>query len=118
MESAECCDGLNVDAGRIAKAQEALVNPEVAERLAQVFTALGDPTRVRLISALAKTELCVGELAAAVSMSMSAVSHQLRLLRQLRLVKSRKQGRHVFYSLDDEHIEHILEYSLDHVLHD
>ncbi len=85
--------------------------------LAELFRALGDPTRLRLISALAGREQCVGDLAAAVEMSESAVSHQLRTLRQLRLVRVRRAGRQMFYALDDEHIEELFSRGLDHVRH-
>ena len=78
---------------------------------------LGDPTRLRLISALTGQELCVGDLAAAVGMSESAVSHQLRGLRQMRLVRVRKAGRQIFYTLDDHHIEELFLCGLDHVKH-
>ena len=117
MGSADYCADLNVDAERVAQAQEHLVDNDMAEDLAEIFKALADPTRVRLISALAKMELCVGELAAAMDMSVSAISHQLRLLRRLRVVRSRRQGRHVYYSLDDEHVEMMYRCGLDHVRH-
>jgi DNA-binding transcriptional ArsR family regulator len=94
-----------------------MVNEEVAQNLANTLSALSDPTRVRLISALAHTELCVSELAEALSMSLSAVSHQLRLLRRLRIVKARRDGRHVYYSLDDDHIVTIYECGLEHIDH-
>ena len=89
----------------------------VAERLAEIFSALSDPSRIRIISAMTEGELSVGVLAETVEMSESAVSHHLRLLRQLRLVRGRKEGRQVFYTLDDEHIADIFLRGLDHVLH-
>ncbi|GIV64489.1 MAG: hypothetical protein KatS3mg045_1828 [Bellilinea sp.] len=72
---------------------------------------------MRLISALLAGELCVHDLAAALGMSQSAVSHQLRLLRSLNLVRYRKEGRVVYYSLDDEHVEHLFRMGLDHIRH-
>jgi len=89
---------------------------EHARALADTFTALADPTRVRIISALAGGEVCVGELAEALGMTVSAVSHQLRLLRELRTVAARREGRHMFYSLADEHIARMYEYALEHSL--
>jgi ArsR family transcriptional regulator len=86
--------------------------------LAELFKALGDPTRLRLIAALAAGEQCVGDLATALAMTESAVSHQLRTLRQLRLVCARKAGRQVYYALDDEHIAELFQRGLDHVRHD
>lgn len=89
-----------------------------ARRLAELFRALGDPNRVRIVGTLLEGECNVGALAKAIGLSESAVSHHLRHLRQLRLVRTRKQGRQVFYRLDDEHIEDLLLRSLDHVRHD
>lgn len=98
-------------------AHVALLAPDAAEELAATFSALADPTRVRLIAALAQGELCVGELAAALGMSLSAVSHQLRLLHRLRVVKRRRAGRHIHYALDDEHIATMYRCGLDHLQH-
>ena len=84
-------------------------------RLAEIFRALGDPSRVRILDALSHDELCVCDLATLAGMSESAVSHQLRLLRNLRLVRSRREGRMVFYALDDQHIVTLFEQGLRHV---
>jgi DNA-binding transcriptional ArsR family regulator len=83
--------------------------------LAETFRALGDPTRLRIAHALARQELCVADLAAALGMSPSAVSHSLRVLRQLRLVRSRRDGKTTFYRLDDSHIERLLADGFEHV---
>lgn len=88
-----------------------------ADRLASFFKALSDPTRVRIIGALAAGELCVSDLALDLGMTQSAISHQLRLLRELRLVRSRKEGRQVYYALDDDHIADLYRQGLDHVRH-
>jgi DNA-binding transcriptional ArsR family regulator len=93
------------------------LSPALAERLAQTFKVLGDATRVRILSALAGTELCVCDLADALQMTPSAISHQLSILRRMRLVRTRKQGRQVFYALDDEHIEQLFQRGLEHVAH-
>jgi ArsR family transcriptional regulator len=85
--------------------------------VAELFRALSDPTRVRLITALAGQEINVSTLASLVGISESAVSHQLRTLRQMRLVRARKQGREVYYCLDDEHVSDLFQRGLDHVLH-
>ncbi|MCL4369064.1 MAG: metalloregulator ArsR/SmtB family transcription factor [Actinobacteria bacterium] len=87
----------------------------VINRLAATFKVLGDPTRTRIVLALSKNELCVGDIAALLGLSMSAVSHQLRILRNLELVKVRKDGKMVYYSLDDEHIENLFAEGLRHV---
>jgi len=91
------------------------MDPHDVEGLTEIFRVLGDPTRVRILDALASSELCVGELARRVGISESAVSHQLRLLRGLRLVRPRRDGRVVFYSLDDQHIISIFKQTLQHV---
>ena len=88
-----------------------------AIRLAETFKALSDPNRVRIVSLLAESELCVCDLAAALEMSQSAVSHQLRTLRDLHLVRWRREGRQIFYALDDEHVTDLFERGLEHVTH-
>ncbi|HBY93320.1 MAG: metalloregulator ArsR/SmtB family transcription factor [Ardenticatenaceae bacterium] len=103
------------DPGTVADAGP--VDLQTADRLAHFFKALSDPTRVRIISALSAAELCVGDLALALGMTQSAISHQLRLLRDLRLVRTRKAGRMVYYALDDDHIEDLYHQGLDHVRH-
>lgn len=111
----ESCEDL--DAERVAHARAVLVDENPAVALADIFKALADPTRVRMISTLAEMELCVGELAAVLNMSVSAVSHQLGMLRRLRVVKHRREGRHIFYTLDDEHVATMYRCGLDHIRH-
>jgi len=89
----------------------------MAQDLANLFQVLSDPTRVQIISALLGRELNVGEIAAALGLSLSAVSHQLRLLRNSRLVRWERKGREVYYLLDDEHIEVLYRAGLDHCCH-
>ncbi len=92
--------------------------PETAvARLAETFSVLGDPSRLRIIHALSLHELCVGDLARLLAVSPSAVSHQLRLLRNLRLVKFRREGKVSLYSLDDDHVVSLISQGLAHVLH-
>jgi DNA-binding transcriptional ArsR family regulator len=114
----ECCEEAQHDALQMQGAQHTPVDGSTAERLAQTFRAMADPTRVRILSALAKTELCVGDLAAMLGMSMSAISHQLRLLRKLRVVRRRRAGKHIYYTLDDEHIRDLFQRGLEHVQHE
>lgn len=111
----DVCDGYCVDAEAVARARSAMVSDETASQLAATFAVLGDPTRVALISALMHSELCVCDLAALVKLSQSAVSHQLRLLRAMRLVKYRREGRVVYYSLDDQHIGNLFREGQHHV---
>jgi DNA-binding transcriptional ArsR family regulator len=92
-----------------------LMSPHAVEALADTFRVLGDPTRVRILDALSGGELCVCDIASLVGISESAVSHQLRLLRGMRLVRPRRAGRLVFYALDDHHIIELLRQALTHV---
>ncbi|GMR09841.1 MAG: metalloregulator ArsR/SmtB family transcription factor [Anaerolineae bacterium] len=94
-----------------------VLDEQIAAQTAELFRALSDTSRVRIISALAEGEMNVGPLAEAVGISESAVSHHLRGLRQMRMVRARKAGREVFYSLDDDHIVDLFKRGLDHVLH-
>ena len=94
-----------------------VVDDRTAAGLAETFQALADPSRVRIISALIEDELCVLDLAALVEMSQSAVSHQLRILRSLGLVKFRREGRMIHYSLDDDHIRDLFQRGLEHYKH-
>jgi DNA-binding transcriptional ArsR family regulator len=102
---------------RVQAALPHLLGEEGAARLAETFKALSDPTRLRIVSLLAGSELCVYDLAAILSMGQSAVSHQLRTLRDLRLVRRRREGRHIFYTLDDEHVADLFRRGLEHVEH-
>ena len=113
--SDEVCDLVQIDLARVRKIRAALVAPAAVAGLADTFSALGDPTRVRILDALSHGELCVCDLAAVLRLSQSAVSHQLRLLRGQRLVRPRRDGRMVFYALDDQHIMSIFRQTLDHV---
>ena len=92
-----------------------MMQPRAVEALADTFRVLGDPTRVRILDALSAGELCVCDIASLVGISESAVSHQLRLLRGMRLVRPRRAGRLVYYSVDDQHILELLKQTLTHV---
>ena len=117
MADSSRCDSHDRDSERVQRACAYLVEERLAHDLAETFKALADPTRVKLISALAEMERWVGELAALLGMSISSVSHQLSLLRRLRLVRRRREGRHVYYTLDDEHIETMYHCGLSHIRH-
>ncbi len=105
-----------LDPQRVAAAAKAMPHDAVVHALAETFRALSDPTRVRIISALSRGELCVAELADLLGITGSAVSHQLRLLRGQRLVRYRKDGKSAYYTLDDEHISHLFVEGLRHVV--
>ena len=91
-----------------------VLSVDEAQVLAETFRVLGDPTRVRIVHALSLSELCTSDLASVVAMSESAVSHQLRTLRQLHVVKIRREGKLVFYSLDDDHVRSLFHQGLEH----
>jgi ArsR family transcriptional regulator, lead/cadmium/zinc/bismuth-responsive transcriptional repressor len=110
------CDTRHVHSGTIAGVREDMISEGEVIALAETFRALGDSTRVRILDALSKAELCVCDLAALLSLSESAVSHQLRLLRGMRLVRPRREGRLMFYALDDHHILDLFRQGLDHVV--
>jgi DNA-binding transcriptional ArsR family regulator len=106
------------DSDNVARATAALLDQTTAETLAGLFKALADPTRVRMIAALAAAELNVSDLTALLGMEQSAVSHQLSALRRRRLVKRRRRGRQMYYSLDDDHVHDLLSRGLAHVRHE
>lgn len=93
------------------------LDTRTASRVADLFQALSDPSRIRILAALMDGEEYVGSLAHAIGISESAVSHHLRNLRLLRLVRAKKVGRQVFYSLDDDHITELIQSGMDHVIH-
>ena len=109
------CEIVHLHPARVAELRAALISGDDVQDLAETFRTLGDATRVRILDALSHGELCVCDLAALVGMSESAVSHQLRLLRNLRLVRHRREGRMVFYALDDRHIISLFRQGLRHV---
>ena len=101
---------------KIARVRRHLLDEQAGAALAETFKALGDLTRVRLLHALGQAELCVGDRATLLGLSESAVSHQLRLLRSMRIVRARRSGRLMLYALDDEHIIGLFEQGLRHVI--
>ena len=107
-----------VDPARVAEVRDRLLEVDEARGLAAIFRLLGDPTRTRILFALAEAEeLCVCDLAAAVGTPETSVSQALRLLRTAGVVRSRRDGRTVWYRLDDEHVLRLLELSLEHLRH-
>lgn len=109
------CDVFFADAEKVARIRASLIGSREVSALADTFRVLADPTRVRILDALSAAELCVCDLATLLGVSESAVSHQLRLLRGMRLVRSRREGRMVFYSLDDHHVIGLFQQGLQHV---
>jgi DNA-binding transcriptional ArsR family regulator len=99
----------------VARVREEMPLEETLYDLAELFKVFGDTTRVKILYALFAAEMCVCDIAALLNMSQSAISHQLRILKQARLVKFRRQGRVVYYSLDDEHVKQIFDQGLTHI---
>ena len=109
------CDVFHQDPAKLEAFKATLLDPASVVALAETFKALGDGTRVRILDALARRELCVSDIARSLDLSESAVSHQLRLLRALRIVRGRRSGRLVYYALDDQHVAHLFQQGLSHV---
>lgn len=95
-----------------------LPDSEILYGLAELFKTFGDPTRIRILTALSFRELCVCDIAELLGMTQSAISHQLRILKQMKLVKFRRDGKTVYYSLDDSHVATILSQGLEHMTED
>ncbi|MFC1850348.1 ArsR/SmtB family transcription factor [candidate division CSSED10-310 bacterium] len=111
----DVCSVSAIDQRKIAALKKTMINTDIIERMAAVFSAMADPGRLKILTLLATEELCVCEIVEMVSVSQSAVSHQLRILRNLRLVKSRRSGKMVFYSLKDNHIKQIVAICEEHI---
>ncbi len=109
------CDCNIVHEGIISKVKAKMPPEERLYDLAELFKVFGDTTRVKILSALFESEMCVCDIASLLNMNQSAISHQLRVLKTARLVKHRKDGKTVFYSLDDEHIKNIFDQGLEHI---
>jgi ArsR family transcriptional regulator, lead/cadmium/zinc/bismuth-responsive transcriptional repressor len=116
MDVKEATNFIDADQARLAWSE--LIDERAARQLASTFQALADPTRVRMVSALMPGELCVVDLANLLNMTQSAISHQLRILRTLHIVHARKEGRVVYYTLEDEHIRDLFSRGLEHIRHE
>lgn len=114
-ESLECCEEHVVHMDAVQHARTAMPVDDITSAASDFFKAFSDKTRLRILSALAADELCVCDIASLLGMSQSAISHQLRFLKQARLVRSRKSGKTVYYALCDDHIQTILAQGIAHV---
>ncbi|MGD9083732.1 MAG: metalloregulator ArsR/SmtB family transcription factor [Desulfobacterales bacterium] len=117
---AKCLDGEDcqvrvIHLDRVEQARRDTVSEKEIERLSSIYKILGDPSRLKIVMALKNVEMCVCDLAAFLGLTESAVSHQLRRFRDLALVKSRREGQVIYYSLDDEHVAELLNIGLEHV---
>lgn len=106
----------NIDKNKIEKAKDSLPIEEDIYDLADFYKMFSDSTRLKILLTLGKGELCVSDLSNVLGMGQSAISHQLRLLKQARLVRNRREGKVIYYCLDDEHISEIINSGLDHIM--
>lgn len=113
---AQCCEEQCVHKELVDKVLEELPDEDALYDLAELFKVFGDSTRVRILFALFEAELCVCDLSEALDMTQSAISHQLQILRTNKLVKSRREGKQIYYSLADEHVVTIMAQGLNHIL--
>lgn len=111
----EHCDFLHIHKDVIEKVQEHMPAPEELQALAELFKVFGDLTRIRILYVLFQSEMCVCDLAQTLNMTQSAISHQLRILKQMKLVSNRREGKTVFYALADSHIKTIINQGMEHI---
>lgn len=116
IKYAEKCDCTMIHEEVVDKVREELPQEELLYELAEFFKVFGDSTRIRILAALEKSEMCVCDIANLLNMTQSAISHQLRVLKNARLVKNRRDGKIMYYSLDDDHVKEILDSGLTHIL--
>ncbi len=112
---AECCESVEVHEDLLKLVRAKLPENEKLFDLSELFKVFGDPTRVRILFVLCEAELCVCDLAEALHMTQSAISHQLAILKRSKLVKSRREGKSVFYSLADDHVRTIISQGMEHI---
>lgn len=115
QEIIDRCETVCIHEEAVKEARKQMISDETAGFLAELFRTLGDTTRVKLLFALMQRELCVCDVTAVIGMTESAVSHQLRVLRSQRLVRYRRQGKILYYSLADSHVARLFEQGLEHV---
>ncbi len=111
----ECCDTILIHDEIIGDVKQHMPDEAVLRDLADFYKVFGDPTRIRILYVLLQHEVCVCDLAEILEMSQSAISHQLRVLKQMKLVKNRREGKTVFYSLADSHIQTIISQGMEHI---
>ena len=113
--SVESCSTVMIHEDAVNEVKEKMPVDETFFELAEFFKVFGDSTRIKILWALFTSEMCVCDIAALLNMTQSAISHQLRVLKQAKLVKNRKDGKVVYYSLDDDHIKSILDQGIEHI---
>ena len=111
----ECCDFIHAHEEIVEKVRQELPDEDTLYDLSELFRIFGDSTRIRILYVLFEAEMCVCDIAALLGMTQSAISHQLRALKNARLVKARREGKTVFYSLADDHVKTIIDQGIEHV---
>lgn len=114
----ECCETTEVHEDLVRLVNETMPDEEELYDLAELFKVFGDSTRIRILYVLFEAEVCVCDLAEALNMTQSAISHQLKILKQSKLVKSRREGKSIFYSLADNHVRSIINQGKEHIEED
>ena len=112
----ECCEVFCIHEETVQNARSAMPEEEKIQELADFYKVFGEASRVKILYALLQTEMCVCDLAALLGMTQSAISHQLRVLKQAKLVKNRREGKTIFYSLADGHIQNIISQGMEHIM--
>lgn len=115
MIEVECCEVHHMHENLVHQIEDGMPSEETMQGLAEFYKVFGDPTRIKILCTLFQSELCVCDLAEVTGMTQSAISHQLRVLKQMKLVKNRREGKIVYYSLADAHIQSILNQGMEHI---
>ena len=115
VHDVECCDFYQVHEDVVKAVKEKMPDEDELYDLAEIFKVFGDSTRIKILYVLFEQEMCVCDIAQLLNMTQSAISHQLKILKQSRLVKNRREGKAVFYSLADSHVKTILSQGMDHI---
>ena len=116
MHEIECCETHHVHENLVHQIEDGMPSEEMMQDLAEFYKVFGDVTRIKILCILFQSELCVCDLAEVTGMTQSAISHQLRVLKQMKLVKNRREGKIVYYSLADGHIQSILNQGMGHIV--
>ncbi len=114
-KNVECCENVEIHKELLEKVEKTMPEETELYDLAELFKVFGDSTRIRILFVLLEAEVCVCDLAAVLNMTQSAISHQLRILKQSKLVKNRREGKSIFYSLADEHVKTIIAMGREHI---
>lgn len=115
MNDVECCEDIFVHQDKVLAVNEKMPDEDELYDLAELFKVFGDSTRIRILFVLFESEMCVCDLAEALNMKQSAISHQLKILKQAKLVTNRREGKSVFYSLADNHVRTIIDQGREHI---